>query len=158
MAKIAAIFNPNEVPINDRFMLLTSDYFEQLSTDPSLVTFFSGQRAPEIVTENRLPRLAGFEPIEAPNLGAPAVTPNLFGMALHKAGVIAKTRLSNDYTTALPGASYGSVTTVTEPDLGISVVLVQYVNHTGGYAEWRIQVMLGAAVGDNRGGLCLTSS
>ena len=158
LAKIAAIFNPNEVPINDRIILLASDYFEQLATDPSLVTFFSGQRAPEIMTESRLPRLAGFEPIEAPNIAAPAVTPNLVGMALHKTGVIAKTRLSNDYTTALPGASYGSVTTITEPDLGISVVLVQYVNHTGGYAEWRIQVMLGAAVGDNRGGLCVTSS
>ena len=158
LTKLAAIFNPNEVPVNDRFCLLGSDYFEQLATDPSLVTFFSGQRAPEIVTENRLPKLAGFEPIEAPNLAAPGVTPNLAGMVLHRAAVVAKTRLSNDYTLALPGASYGNVTTVTEPDTGISVVLVQYVNHTGGYAEWRIQVMLGAAVGDNRGGLCLTSS
>jgi hypothetical protein len=121
------------------------------------VTFFAGQRSPEIVTASRLPRLAGFEPIEAPNLGAPGVTPNLVGMALHKAAVVAKTRLSNDYTQALPGSSYGSVTTITDPDVGISVVLVQYVNHTGGYAEWRIQVMLGAAVGDNRGGLCITS-
>ena len=33
-------------------------------------------------------------------------------MALHKAAVVAKTRLSNDYTQALPGSSYGSVTTV----------------------------------------------
>ncbi|MGA2864693.1 MAG: hypothetical protein ABSF95_09415 [Verrucomicrobiota bacterium] len=157
LTKLAAIFNPNEVPINDRVVLLGSDYFEQLATDPSLVTFFAGQREPEIVTENRLPRLAGFEPIEAPNLTAPGVTANLVGMALHKAGVVAKTRLSNDYTQALPGSSYGSVTTITDPDTGISVVLVQYVNHTGGYAEWRIQVMLGAAVGDNRGGLCITS-
>jgi len=131
LTRLAAIFNPNEVPINDRFVLLASDYFEQLATDPSLVTFFAGQRSPEILTESRLPKLAGFEPIEAPNLAAPGVTPNLAGMALHKAAVIAKTRLSNDYTQALPGASYGSVTTVTEPDLGISVVLVQYVNHTG---------------------------
>ena len=157
LTKVAAIFNPNEVPINDRVALLASNYFEQLATDPSLVTFFAGQQSPEIVTENRLPRLAGFEPIEAPNLTAPGVTPNLVGMALHKAAVVAKTRLSNDYTQALPGSSYGSVTTVTDPDIGISVVLVQYVNHTGGYAEWRIQVMLGAAVGDNRGGLCITS-
>ena len=157
LTKIAAIMNPNEVPIGDRIVLLNSPYFEQLATDPSLVTFFAGQQSPEIVTENRLPRLAGFEPIEAPNLNAPNVTPTLVGMALHKAGVVTKTRLSNDYTQALPGSSYGSVTTVTDPDIGISVVLVQYVNHTGGYAEWRIQVMLGAAVGDSRGGLCITS-
>jgi hypothetical protein len=172
LTKLAAILNPNEVPIQDRVCLLTSPYFEQLATDPSLVTFFAGQQAPEIVTANRLPKLANFEPIEAPNLTAPAtyVPPggtqaqppagwnaNLVGMVLHKAGVVAKTRLSNDYTQALPGSSYGSVTTITDPDIGISVVLVQYVNHTGGYAEWRIQVMLGAAVGDPRGGLCITS-
>ena len=34
LTKIAAIFNPNEVPINDRMALLTSNYFEQLATDP----------------------------------------------------------------------------------------------------------------------------
>jgi hypothetical protein len=157
LTKLAAILNPNEVPIQGRVCLLNSPYFEQLATDPSLVTFFAGQQSPEIVTENRLPKLANFEPIEAPNLNAPNVTPNLVGMALHKAAVVAMTRLSNDYTQALPGSSYGSVTTITDPDLGISVVLVQYVNHTGGYAEWRIQVFLGTAVGDNRGGLCLTS-
>jgi hypothetical protein len=160
LTKIAAVLNPNEVPIGDRVVLLTSPYFEQLATDPSLVTFFAGQQAPEIVTANRLPKLANFEPIEAPNLtqlNTGVAQPNLVGMVLHKAGVVAKTRLSNDYTVALPGSSYGSVTTITDPDIGISVVLVQYVNHDGGYAEWRIQVMLGAAVGDPRGGLCITS-
>lgn len=157
MTKLAAIFNPNEVPVNDRSCLLNSPYFEQLACDPSLVTFFAGQRAPEIVTDNQLPKLGGFMPIEAPNLNAPNVTPNLVGMALHKAGAVAMTRLSNDYTQALPGSSYGSVTTIRDPDIGISVVLVQYVNHTGGYAEWRLQVMLGAGVGDKRGGLCITS-
>jgi hypothetical protein len=157
LAKIAAVLNPNQVPLDNRFCLLNSAYHEQLACDPSIITFFSGQRAPEIVTDLQLPRLAGFQPIEAPNLTNTNTTPNLVGFAGHKAGLVAMTRLSNDYTQALPGSSYGSVTTVTDPDLGISVVLVQYVNHTGGYAEWRIQVFLGAAVGDPRGGLCITS-
>jgi len=157
LVDIATIFNPNQVPIPDRTCLLNSQYYGQLSKDPSLITFYAGQRSPEIITDNELPKLGTFLPMEAPNLTNRNNTPNLVGFAMHKAGIIAKTRLSNDYTLALPGSSYGSVTTITEPDLGISVVLVQYVNHTGGYAEWRIQAMLGAAVGDNRGGLCLTS-
>jgi hypothetical protein len=98
--------------------------------------------------------MARFNPIEAPNF---PTANNAVGMALHRAGAVVKSRLSNDYSQVLPGASYGSVTTITNSDIGMSVVLVQYVNHTGGYAEWRIQVMLGAAVGDKRGGLLITS-
>lgn len=157
LADLGAIFNPNEVPMHDRSVLLNALYYAQLSKDPSLVTFFAGQQAPGIVTDNMLPKLAGFVPIEAPNLTNNNNTANLVGFALQKSAIIAKTRLPNDYTTALPGSSYGSVTTITDPDIGISVMLVQYVNHTGGFAEWRIAAMLGAAVGDNRGGLCILS-
>jgi hypothetical protein len=49
------------------------------------------------------------------------------------------------------------VTTVTEPDSGLSLALVQYMNLTQEYAEWRPEVILGAALGDPRGGLCGTS-
>ena len=66
-------------------------------------------------------------------------------MALHRTAVVVKTRLPNDYTTVLPNASYCRTTVVTDAETGMSVVLVEYVNHTGGYAEWRIQVMVGAA-------------
>jgi hypothetical protein len=63
LTKIAGIFNPNEVPFNDRTVLLNCPYYEQLACDPSLITFFAGQQAPEIITENRLPRLSGFTPV-----------------------------------------------------------------------------------------------
>jgi len=157
LVNLAEIFNPNEVPISDRTALLNSRWYGQLSTDPSLVTFFAGQRSPEIVTDNELPKLGTFLPVEAPNLTNTNNTPNLVGFALNKNAIVAKTRLSNDYTAAMPGASYGNVITVTDPDLKISATVVQYVNHTGGYAEWRIQAMIGTGVGDNRCGLCITS-
>jgi hypothetical protein len=157
LINLAKIFNPNEVPVGNRTALLTSSYYGQLANDPSLVTFYAGQRAPEIITDNELPKLGTFVPIEAPNLTAPNVTPNLVGMAIHRAGVVVKTRLPNDYTTVLPGATYGRTTVVTDAETGISVLLVEYVNHSQGYAEWRIQAMIGAAVGDPRGGLCITS-
>ena len=154
LVKISAAMNVNLVPLHDRIALLNSAYFGQLATDPSLTTFFAGQQAPGMITDNELPKMATFQPIEAPNM---PTTANLVGIALQKAGIVAVTRLSNDYTQALPGSSYGSVQTITNPDTGISVVLVQYVDHKLGFAEWRIQVMLGAAVGDNRAGLLITS-
>lgn len=157
LVDLGVIFDNNEVPTANRFVLLNSAYHGQLEKDPSLVTFYAGQQAPEIVTGRKLPMLADFKVVKAPNLTNNNNTANLVGFAGHKASAIIKTRLSNDYTQALPGASYGSVTTITNPDAGFSVVLVQYVNHDGGFAAWRLQVMLGAASGDNRGGLCITS-
>src|SRR4029077_14401364 len=46
-----SIFNPNEVPLHDRFVLLNSQYYGAASKDPSLITFWAGQRDPEIITE-----------------------------------------------------------------------------------------------------------
>lgn len=156
LVDISAAFNQNEVPMdNNRSVLLNSQYYGALSKDPSLVTFYAGQRNPEIITDNQLPKLATFAPIEAPNL---PTANNIVGFALHKAGLIAKTRLPQDFVQALGVMVPGSVTTVTDPDTGISVLLVQYVNLTQGYSEWRIEALLGAAVGDNRGGLCITGS
>lgn len=157
LVKIASIFNPNEVPIHDRTALLNSSYFGQLGLDPSLVTFFAGQRAPEIITDSELPKLGTFLPMECPNLNATNQVRNLVGFAMQRNALIIKCRVSNDYSEALPGASYGSVTTVSDSETGLTLCLVQYVNHTGGYAEWRLQGMIGAAAGDKRGGLCIMS-
>ena len=150
-----AIFNPNAVPLHERILLLNSSYFAALGKDPSLVTFFAGQRNPEIITEGELPKMSKFVPIEAPDFPA---TSNRVGMALQKNGVVAVSRLPADYTQALPGASYGNVTQITDADTGLSVMLVEYVNHTGGYAEMRMETLIGASVGDKRGGLVITSA
>jgi hypothetical protein len=157
LVKLDAIFTQNEVPIANRSVLVNPAYHAQLASDPSLVTFYAGQRAPEIMTDNDLPKLGTFMPLQAPNLTANNATPNLVGMALHRAGVVAKTRLPTDYTAVLPGANYGSVTTVKNPNINISCMLVQYADHAAGFAEWRLQVLLGAAKGDKRGGLCILS-
>jgi hypothetical protein len=152
LTKVKSAFNTNEVPKKNRSLLLNSDYHSQLSQDPSLV-YFTAVRAPEMVEEGTLPRMAGFLPIEAPNLPS---TNNMAGLALHKSALVTTTRLPNDYTSVLPGSSYGKVTTVTNEDIGISVMLVQYVDHNQGKAKWRIAAMIGAGMGDKRGGLLLT--
>ncbi|HLX70762.1 MAG TPA: hypothetical protein VKV04_14130 [Verrucomicrobiae bacterium] len=154
MVDLNAIFNPNEVLLKNRCVVLNSAYYGQASKDPSLITFWAGQQDPEIITEGELPKMSKFIPIEAPDL---PTTNNLVGMALQKNGAVAISRIPADYTKALPGASYGVSSMVTDPQTGMSLMLVQYVNHTGGYAESRMESMIGAAVGDNRGGLCITS-
>jgi hypothetical protein len=149
-----AIFNPNEVPLHDRALLLNSAYYAAVGKDPSLVTFWAAQRNPELITEGELPKMSKFIPIEAPDFPS---SNNRVGLALQKNAIVALARLPNDYTKVLPGASYGNVTNVTDSETGLSVMLVEYVNHTGGYAEMRGEVMIGAGLGDKRGGLLLTS-
>lgn len=149
-----AIFNPNEVPLHDRALLLNSGYYGQMGKDPSLVTFWAAQRNPEIITEGELPKMSKFVPIEAPDFPSSA---NRVGMALQKNALIAISRIPQDYSKVLPGSSYGNVTQISDPETGLTVMLVEYVNHTGGYAEMRMEVMIGAGVGDKRAGLVITS-
>ncbi|HEY4414476.1 MAG TPA: hypothetical protein VGO57_02195 [Verrucomicrobiae bacterium] len=153
MVDLNQIFNPNEVPLTDRIVLLNSSYYGQVSNDPSLITFWAATQNPEIITEGELPKMSKFIPIEAPDFPS---SNNRVGMALQKNGVVAISRIPSDYSKALPGASYGTSTMVTDPETGMSVMNVQYVNHTGGFAESRMETMIGAKVGDKRGGLVIT--
>jgi hypothetical protein len=153
LGKIKAAFNKNEVPTSDRFALLDSDYFARLAEDPTFNTFFAAMRKPEVITKGQLPELQGFNPIEAPYFPN---TSNRVGFAGHKAALILKSRLPQDFSSAVGAMTPGSVTTVTAPG-GLSVLLVQYVSLRENYAEWRPEVMLGAAVGERRAGLVLTN-
>ena len=110
--------------------------------------------AGQFLTEARLPKISGFAPFKAPYLSQ---ANNVVSFAYQKAAIVLKSRLPQDFTQALGVMIPGSVTTVTDPDTKISIMLVQYINLTSGYAEWRPEVMLGAAVGDNRAGLVGTS-
>jgi hypothetical protein len=152
---LEAIFDANEVPATDRVTLLNAKYYGRLRKDPRLGLFFAAMQKPDMVTEGNLPALNGFMPIRAPWL--PSAN-NLVGFAGHKAAIVLKQRLPTDFSQALNVMVPGSVTTVTDPDSGLSLLLVQYVNLTGGYSEWRVEALLGAAVGDKRGGLCITSN
>lgn len=154
LGSIKAAFTTNMVPQDGRFALLNSSYWAKLAQDPNFNTFFAAMKKPEIITEGALPKLQGFNPMEA---GWFPSANNLVGFAGHRAAAILKSRLPVDITSAVDAQVPGSVTTVSAPG-GISVLLVQYVSLREGYAEWRPEVMLGAAVGDRRAGLCITSA
>lgn len=154
IGEIKTAFDINEVPMQERFALLSSPYHTKLGNTPTLNSFFAAMQKPEIITKGILPEVQGFSPQNAPWFPSSS---NRVGFAGHKASLLLKTRLPNDFTQAVGAMVPGSVTTVTAPG-GISVLLVQYVSLQGNYAEWRPEVMIGAAVGERRAGLVLTSA
>jgi hypothetical protein len=155
MDKLSAIFTQNKVPRKDRGILLNTQYYAKLRSDPRLEFFFAASKGDPQLTQQKLPEgLSGFYPYEAPYLPS---TNNLAFFAYHKAGIMLKSRLPMDYSQAVSALIPGSITTVTEPDSKFSVALVQRVDLVGNYAEWRPEVQLGANVGDKRGGLCGTT-
>jgi len=154
LGSIKAALDTNEVPTQERFALLNAAYHQRLAQDPTFNTFFAATRKPEVITDGSLPKLNGFNPLEAPWF---PTSSNRVGFAGHKASLILKSRLPQDFSSAVGAMVPGSVTTVTTPG-GISVLLVQYVSLRENYAEWRPEMMLGAAVGDRRAGMVITSA
>lgn len=152
LGAIGAAFSTNEVPEQNRFVLQNPSYYHRLSQDPSLNSFFAAMQKPEIVTKGSLPEVQGFQPIKAPWFPS---SNHRFGFAGQKPALLFKSRLPQDFASAVAGGAPGSVTTVTVPG-GMSVLLVQYVNLQSNYAEWRPEVLLGANVGERRCGLVLT--
>jgi hypothetical protein len=153
LGDIKVAMNKLEVPQNDRAVLLDSAYYERLAQDPAYSAYYVAVRMPEGLTQGKLPPIRGFNPIDAPYFPS---TSNRVGFAFHKAAALIKTRLPNDFSQTLGTMVPGSVSTVTAPN-GLSVLLVQRVDLTGNYAEWRPEVLLGAAVGDRRCGMVLTN-
>jgi hypothetical protein len=153
LGQIGAAFDAGMVPQGYRYIMLNAMFYQRLAQDPSFNTFFAAMRNPEIITKGTLPELQGLTPQKAPWFPA---SNNRVGFAYNKAALVLKTRLPQDFTQAVGAMVPGSVTTVTAPS-GISVLLVQYVNLQSNYAEWRPEIMLGAAVGDRRSGLVITS-
>ena len=154
LSDIKAAFDTNEVPQMDRSVMLNAQYYAKLSQDPNFNTFFAAMRNPEIITKGTLPELQGFTPMNAPFF---PTDNNRTGFAYHKSAAALKSRLPADFSQVLGVPVPGSVTTITDPSTGLSLLLVQRVSLNGGYAEWMPTIMLGAAVGERRAGLVLTS-
>lgn len=157
-AKASRILNLQGVPFVNRFALESSIFQEQLLQDPTLVNLAVYQ-SKEIITNNQLPLIAGFRPIEAPNLPATVISAgnNLAAFFAHKSALLIETRIPNDWNTVLgSGMSYGSVNVVTNPDTGLSVLMVQFSNPQSAHAEFRLALMYGVAPGNPKGGQIVT--
>ena len=121
-----------------------------------MLQFATNVPRPDIVTNSPTPASAfavtveSFDIYSQPNM--PSNNANLVGFAGSKSALCIATRVPNDYTSILPGASFGNVQIVTDPDVGMSVMQVQYVNHTLGTATSRIALMYGTAPGQSNAG------
>lgn len=148
--KLDAILTQNKVPSSDRGILLNPDYFAKTRNAQRLLFAYAATADNPQLTDSELPKtISGFKPYKAAYLPA-----NVPFFTFQKAAIMLKSRLPVDYRDAVNAMVPGSITTVTDPDTGISVALVQRVDLVGNYAEWRPEVQLGANVGDVRGGLC----
>jgi hypothetical protein len=154
--KVGRRFNPDGVPMTDRFALLNSDYHDALEQDPTITNLAVQQSSrEEIITEARMPKIKNFRPIEAPNLPTTANMAAFFG---HKSSLIVKSRVPNDYTSVLPGgASHGLVRLVKNQATGFTCMVVFYADHQKGFASFRIAGMWGSAAGNKEGGQIVTS-
>lgn len=147
--------------LGKRTMLLWPAAFGNLLKDSTLVTYAAYQR-PDIITIGAQPNAAfpitvdTFEVYTQPNM--PSNNTNLVGFAGSKSALIIATRTPNDYTSIMPGASFGNVAMVTDPDLGITVMQVQYVNHVLGTATSRIALMFGTAAGQSNAGQLIVAA
>ena len=154
LGEIGAAFDINQVPYNGRCAMLNSAYYQRLAQDPTFNTFFAAINNQAIITRGELPQLNNFAPQKAPYY---PTANNGVGFAYHKAAIALKSRLPQDFTKAVNAMVPATITTVTDPDTGLSVLCVERVDVVGRYAESSVEVMLGAAPGDRRAGLVLTS-
>lgn len=153
---LAGVFDQNHVPLMNRFAALASGYYRVLGADANVNALMMSTGDATFLGKRRLPEISNFEMMNSPWFPQ---TSNRVGFAGHKAALVLKTRVPGDLMTALPGAAFpGAFATVTDPDTNLTVALVQYINPGGGYAEWRPEIMMGAAVGDRRAGLVITSA
>lgn len=127
----------------NRFCLLNSAYFGQLKKDPAIVSLSAFQDK-TIIEQGVLPDVEGFRVIKAVNL---PVAENLVGFAGSRSSVAMAARLDGDYSSILPGANNGNVTTVTNPKIGLSILQVQWVDHQKAWARQRISLIFGSDKG-----------
>ena len=153
-----ATLSKRGVPKVGRVALLNVDYHEAIGNDASIIQLATYQK-PEIITDNLLPKIQRFQPYEVANM---PTTANLVGFLGTPDALAVATRVPNDYTTVMGDVpNNGIVEIVTNPDSGISVMLVKFIDHRGGKAVWRAAVMWGAAKGQagaTGSGLLLSSA
>lgn len=155
LGEIGAAFDNNKVPYEQRSIMLNASYYARLTQDPTVNNFFAATRSPDIINKGILPELNGFVPQKAPFF---PTSSNRVGFAYHPAAIALKSRLPQDFTRAVSAMVPGNITTVTDPDTGLSVLHVERVDVVGRYAESSIEVMLGANLGDRRAGMVVTSA
>lgn len=153
--KLAKALTGRSVPNINRHLLLNPDYYAALHEDAAIVSLAAYQQA-AVITEGAMPPVHKFQVYEAVNL---PTTGNLGGFALFPSAWAMMVRLPSEYATALPGVSGGGiVNTITEPNTGLSIQQVLFVDHKLGKAYSRLAWMFGVAKAQTDAGQRLISA
>lgn len=139
----------------NRSLLLTGSYYDALFTDETISLLAANQKQ-DLVTDDQMIPVHGFNVMRCPTL--PGAN-NITGFGCGKSAVVVAGRVPADYANALPGATGGGTSQIiTNPKSGLSVHLVQFVDHKLGKAYSRMAYMLGAAKGQIKAGQILRSA
>lgn len=153
--KLAKALTGRGVPNINRHLLLNPDYYAALHEDAAIVSLAAYQQA-AVITEGAMPPVHKFQVYEAVNL---PTTGNLGGFALFPSAWAMMVRLPSEYVTALPGVTGGGiVNTITEPNTGLSIQQVLFVDHKLGKAYSRLAWMFGVAKAQTDAGQRLISA
>ena len=143
------------VPSMGRTLLLTGTYYDKLFSDDQIVLLAANQKA-DLITGSRMIPLHDFNVLRAPTL---PTTGNLAGFGFSKSALVLAARVPSDYANAFPGVTGGGISqVVTNPQSGLSMHLVQFVDHQLGQAFMRLASMYGAAKGQINAGQRLVSA
>jgi hypothetical protein len=161
---MAVQLNLKGVPIgpNMRFLLLYSTYFGALQKDTAIVTpattfWPAGITGPQQNGARMSIDVASFAVYDSGNM--PTNNGNVVGFAGSKSSLCVVTRVPNDYSSVFPGATGGGVVQlVTDQDIGLTVMLVQYTDHKLGKASQRFALMYGTAAGQGNAGRLLKAA
>jgi hypothetical protein len=139
----------------NRYLLLNGSYYDKLFSDEKIALLAANQKA-ELISGDEMMPLHGFNIQRCPTLPN---TNNLVGFGGGKSAILVAGRVPNDYANALPGVTGGGTSQIiTNPKSGISVHLVQFVDHQKGKAYSRMAYILGANKGQIKAGQRLVSA
>ncbi len=139
---MARAMNDRNIPQVGRFMLLNPGYYANLSLDPDVSRAYANPAGSGTIASGVLPNVHGFGISEYSAL--PANGENLTGFAGTAESLVLATRVPAEPTVSnIPG----TLTVVTEPNSGLSVLLRQWYEMKEGKEYRTMTLMYGVAKG-----------
>ena len=122
-----------------RYLLVGPTYFANLAKDAAVQAAYA-YGSPDVIRENRIPRVHGFSVHEYTDI--PANSEHLVGVAGTKQGLLVATRLP-----AIPANFPGEVEVVTDPESGFSLQFRRWYSADDRKHRMEVGVIYGVAVG-----------
>lgn len=143
------------IPTFNMFALLSTDYYDKLAEDESIVSV-AVQGSGDAIRTGKLPPIHGLQIIEAQN---ESWANNIEGIGAVPSALALATGVPTDYTTVFPGVNAGgAVRIVTDAETGLSMMEVKFIDHQLADAYMRLALMYGAARGPVTHGVLLKSA